>query len=89
MSTVVDGSSGNAEVFPMTDDAAGHIPHEPSVQLNRRRLLVQETPQSEGEVAAIPRVVDLGAWDEPDRVRSVVGLKGRLRPQRWAQVVFV
>ena len=32
MSTVVDGSSGNVEVFPMTDDAAGHVSREPRVQ---------------------------------------------------------
>ena len=62
MSTVVDRSSGNVEVFPMTDDAAGHVPREPRVQLDRRRLQVQDTPQSiqdrqsdesEGEVAAV------------------------------------
>ena len=41
MSTVVDGSSGNAEVFPMTDDAAGHVPREPRVQLERRMRLHQ------------------------------------------------
>ena len=65
MSTVVDGSSGNVDVFPMTDDAAGHVPRDPRVQLDRRRMLVQDTPQSEGEVAAVPRVVDHGEWDRP------------------------
>ena len=69
MSTVVDGSSGNVEVFPMKDDAAGHVPREPRVQLDRRRLQVQDTPQSiqdrqsdesEGEVAAVPLLVDHG-----------------------------
>ena len=65
MSTVVDGSSGDVDVFPMTDDSTGHVPHDPRVQLDRRRMLVQDTPQSEGEVAAVPRVVDHGERDRP------------------------
>ena len=77
MSTVVDGSSGDMEVFTMTDDAAGHVPREPRLQPDRRRLVlipqVQDTPpsiqdRSEGEVAAVPPLVDHGvSGGESDR----------------------
>ena len=59
-----------------TDDAAGHVPREPRVQLDRRRLQVQDTPQSEGEVAAVPQFVDHGESDRPLRDTESLSSQG-------------
>ena len=87
MSTVVDGSSGNVEVFPMTDDAAGHTTvHSRSAAVhplvdhgvsgvNRRPLRDTESPMVSGKSAVWMRQRVEFEPDPPFRVPGVATLR--------------